>query len=361
MELALCPEQASLHRPSNVEIPMDSPEYASIYQMTMRVWGLQCRPSKHCPAGKPVSLERRHLDMLRQNYVVSKKSDGVRFLLLLHRVHGEPVSCMWSLSGHMYEITVTGADVYFDGTVVDGELIWENNRMVFEIFDCIALCGVSYSTHAYADRMRRAGECVLDLDLLDEEQHEALASFARGGSDDVSFLQEPPIFATVPHANANDMNLRLKPFASVSSTLSLWQSCEDNVDGLIFTPNMRGRTGRVPINTARWVFKWKPYQTIDLTFEPAHRALLALAGEELVPLDMDRFHVDFDNVLFECLSSPTVVECRCELHDDGVHLFPMRHRNDKTVPNTRATVESTVACLADAISIQELQVACTTK
>lgn len=356
MELRIVPDADELNRPSNVEVGNE--DLDAIYRRTMRLWNLQYRPTLHCPAGKPVLLERKHLAGLQKNYVVSRKADGVRYMLLLHRVDEARIACLWSLGGRAFEITVIAPDEFFDGTVLDGELVWEHSprRMVFEAFDMVALKGVSYTDHAYSDRMRRVSEVLLDPDTIPDVQRESLAMFASGNEADVQFLQEPPMMTTAPGGNCNDLILRIKPFHPVASARTLWAECSDNVDGLIFTPNVRGGIGRVPINTARHTYKWKPFSSIDLLFDPATPSILRALGEstESVALDASQFEADYDNMLFQVLTEPCVVECRCGLLDDGrVRLVPMRHRNDKEYPNTMTTVQSTVASLPDAIRIDE--------
>src|SRR5271154_6474191 len=65
----------------------------------------------HLPLPHPVSLERANFDELAANrgndYVVGKKDDGIRYVLLLmtHPSDGEPIALMIDRFMHMFPIS----------------------------------------------------------------------------------------------------------------------------------------------------------------------------------------------------------------------------------------------------------------
>ena len=60
----------------------------------IQLWGLP-KTFKRFPGCQPISIERRHFPILKANqYVICDKTDGERFLLLIHRVNGENQCCL---------------------------------------------------------------------------------------------------------------------------------------------------------------------------------------------------------------------------------------------------------------------------
>ena len=97
---------------------------------------------KTTPMPDAVSLQRHHFQHLKtQPYALLEKSDGVRYLLLLTRMSdGEPKSFMVNRKQECWEVSVVALEIHFDGTLLDGELVYDSNQQVLHylIFDLVA-------------------------------------------------------------------------------------------------------------------------------------------------------------------------------------------------------------------------------
>ena len=106
----------------------------------------------------PVSVERKDLSSIRENDVlISLKSDGVRYMLVLINVDGDPFAVMVDRRMRMYEVSVWADMSYFDGTIIDGELVWEHGFAVplltFVSFDVMMKESRVCYENLYSDRL----------------------------------------------------------------------------------------------------------------------------------------------------------------------------------------------------------------
>jgi len=158
------------------------------------------------PGTHPVSIERKHLPLLKTGYVVCEKTDGTRYLLVCQGV-GRCHLVNRKLEFHQVKLAIP------KDTVLDGELIGDT----FLIFDAVMVGGTSVRHLGYLGRLH-AAEGVI-----------------RGPS--------------------MGLKLRIKNMYSVSESKKLFES-NPECDGLIFTPLHDGTT-----------FKWKPLERITIDFK----------------------------------------------------------------------------------------------
>ena len=123
----------------------------------LEYWGL---PStfQHFPGANPVSIERKNIDTIVNNdYLVALKTDGIRYLLLMTTKPNstEPISLMIDRTLKMYEIEIWASEeYYFRGCLLEGELVWDNNKNLnFIIFDVILLKGLKCNEMNYRNRL----------------------------------------------------------------------------------------------------------------------------------------------------------------------------------------------------------------
>ena len=110
-----------------------------------RVWGSKDR----FPGPQPVSIERRHFPLLRDNlYVVCEKTDGERYMLVAMRWQGQPLCVLVNRAFRMFQVQLNLPKAAYDGTVLDGEL-YENNFMVY---DGVAVSGNGIAHLNFLDR-----------------------------------------------------------------------------------------------------------------------------------------------------------------------------------------------------------------
>ncbi|GAP90059.1 putative mRNA-capping enzyme subunit alpha [Rosellinia necatrix] len=124
--------------------------------MTMRreVASLLGRSSNSFPGAQPVSFARKHIDeLLREDYYVCEKSDGMRYLLYItddeegREVHYliDRKNDYWFIDrGNLHFPLPTDRMKFHTGTVLDGELVMDTlsdgrKEPRYLVFDCLAL------------------------------------------------------------------------------------------------------------------------------------------------------------------------------------------------------------------------------
>jgi hypothetical protein len=205
---------------------------------------------------QPVSIRRHQLPMLKENlYLVTEKTDGFRYLLLLTTIQNQPCSFFIGRNLDIFQIPVTADRVYFDNTILDGELVRHRNadqaergRWTFWVFDCLAEAGVYYGNNDFLHRHKRYCTmlCVTpDSQATPEEKQETC-------------IEHFSIAALDTH-----LSLVPKPFFPLDKTKSVWEVARNRphgVDGLIFV-NVQEL---VQFGTQRSLFKFKDLHTVDL-------------------------------------------------------------------------------------------------
>jgi hypothetical protein len=121
----------------------------------------------------PSSIARQDIaELSSDDYWLSEKSDGVRYLLLLTMVANQggkdkgvsPRSIMLNRAGRAWEIEVCGAPILFErSTLLDGELVWNAYHLSgtqYIPFDAITIAGRSVCTLDYSERHSLVGELI---------------------------------------------------------------------------------------------------------------------------------------------------------------------------------------------------------
>jgi hypothetical protein len=119
--------------------------YGHIKKEIARCFGIQGRIIQH-PAPNPVCLLRQHLPFLQtQDYVVSEKSDGVRFLFFLTHfsTKDQTLAIMINRAWDMYQMEVFAPKEFFRGTLFDGELVFDKKKhcLKYLVFDVVCFQG----------------------------------------------------------------------------------------------------------------------------------------------------------------------------------------------------------------------------
>ena len=129
------------------------------------------------------------------------------------------------------------------------------------------------------------------------------------------------------------------------------------------------------------MFKWKSRHTIDVwvgrrpkrerdgdriwTIKVMRRRQMVTASEPLSPVmatSSRPFHLKLvdtlalDGIMDSIQEEGLVLECGMQVHLDEsvVKLYPIRHRTDKTHPNSIVTIESTIENVLDHIEVEDL-------
>jgi hypothetical protein len=168
------------------------------------------------PGAHPISFTRERLYHLRRNtYMVAEKTDGIRFLMYASHKAG-----VFFINRSFLFIACQIDMQLPDETILDGEMIYENNKYVYYAFD--ALC---------YNRVQ-----ITDLPLLDRLR--VVHNFIRAIRS--STMLQVKLKAMYPLKNTSYLFTNVIPALSHVS------------DGLIFTPMTQGYEGPIPI------LKWKP-------------------------------------------------------------------------------------------------------
>jgi len=333
----------SLSKISSVE------EKESYWNSLINDWGL---PShiKHFPGTHPVSMERKDLGYLKEtqhDFLVSLKSDGVRHIMYMTFRPGtnrQPVCLLIDRARNMYEIEVWANEDYYNGTIIDGELLWilpEETQTKYLAFDIIKLKGELTSKINYSKRLR-----ILD-DIIYNNQSQTTTEEEL---DNIIEEQDKLISKN----NMYNLTMEAKRFTPLNMISKLWSDRLTTMyrhDGLIFTKdNEQYKLG----SGNKCVYKWKQNYSIDVLVNNTDVYANCNASEKLIKIEKI---FDIPVVLIENkihYNNDDIIEC--DLHfNEKIELFPMRKRNDKPVPNTLKTIESACTGLLDNITIDEFE------
>lgn len=337
--------------PSTSQIT-DSYEMSHYWEVMLRFWKLPPHIN-HFPGANPMSIEHKDFARLESDdFLAALKTDGVRHLLLLTTKPNsiDPIAIMIDRAKKMHEIEVWANDTFFyDGSLYDGELVWDNDSLVYVVFDVIAAKGVSCNRLSYRERIQILYNTILcagDMhsdDSIEQMIHEENKFLARNNQD----------------------NLRIIPKKCVSkSTLrSLWDeriSCGHRNDGIIFTLN----NAPVETGTSSSILKWKPSHSIDLRLQTLDGSTWRLYGnmnncgelEDITDNIGDLTPVLEHNKLLDAIleRQPCIIECLMRIEGTSLILTPERERTDKVSPNTLKTIEATILNTRENISPEEL-------
>lgn len=315
------------------------------------------RSLRSFPGGQPMSIESSDIATLHSStFMVSLKTDGVRFLLLMMILDDEPRAIMINRRMEMHEIESIWAPLsYFEengGTLLDGELVWEQKpgnqlSQLFLIFDIVA--ARERLTHLnFSERLTRIHRHVLSELPARMSPHD----------DNVETLLEDE---DKIYLSAHNMRMAPKRFVPFSAASELWAQrtlCMWKNDGLIFMRN----DATLQTGTDRTAYKWKPVNSIsvDILTNTKHDVVVHKKG---VPFTLDRIilfgvtrrAVLENNGLLECIG-PTdrVLECTCAVDDDTITFKPIKCRTDKLVSNDHYTVMKTLENVIEAIDTDRL-------
>mgnify|MGYP006092764999 FL=1 len=321
-------------------------EVISYWKKLIHDWGLP-RHINHFPGSHPVNIERKDIPFLEKNkndFLASLKSDGVRYVLYMTFRPGtkDPVSILIDRSKNMYEIEVWAPESYYNGTILDGELVWnlpDNQTCTYLVFDVILSQGKSYKNSSYDIRLKKIEDILFtnDMDISIDE------------IEDV--LEENDKIVSVN--NRYSLSFRPKKFTSLNTLDTLWEERHKifyRQDGIIFNKVSEN----FKVGSENKTFKWKPSYSIDVVIKNGNIYANDFTNNSLVEIKTIRNKAIFlvkNKVVFE---EGDIVECDVHIENNIFNLFPMRKRKDKDKPNILKTIDSTCTCIEDMIEVNEL-------
>jgi hypothetical protein len=313
-----------------------------------KLWGL--RISNSFPGCNPKSIGRHDLPgLIEDDYLVSLKSDGVRYALFLTMRPGKggPIALLLDRTWAMYEVDVAAPEEFFtEGTILEGELVWkqpDERFLMYLVFDSVVIKGEKMVDQTFSERLDAATRCTrLSTELAIES-----SSMSTEDLDD-RVLETDSIVLT--HYRPNIV-MRPKSFVDVRHTHRLWNERIDvdhRVDGLI----LNKKNSKYVVGTASngSIFKWKPQSTIDL--KSVDGKLFTLEG--MLP---DKIHAKQVIVLdsrVRATPNDDIVEYLITIEGDTLKLFPLRSRPDKNNANSERIVLATVQDVIDDVKIEDI-------
>jgi hypothetical protein len=288
------------------------------------------RKDNYFPGALPTSLEREHFKILqKQKYVISLKSDGTRYMLMLYKNKIYFIDRNFNFYERDLSFSKSLAnDPDQCNFLIDGELIKDHSgKLIYLAHDCIC---------AYSRSVRH-------LPLTD--RYEYLRSIISGLNQE-SREQE----------SQQTIELRLKKFYLFNEfSKDLITNSDHPIDGLILTP-VNVEIGNQEQNT---LFKFKENHTVDFKLVDENEYYNGYATiNKTVPFKMMAVHKN--NHVFKRLltlncpgfQSGDIVEfainTKYNVYD------PIKIRRDKDYPNSRRVVDKTNFNAKENITLDEL-------
>eukprot|EP00158_Paraphelidium_tribonemae_P003396 Partr_v1_DN26094_c0_g1_i1_m400 putative Second step of mRNA capping. Transfer of the GMP moiety of GTP to the 5'-end of RNA via an enzyme-GMP covalent reaction intermediate (By similarity) len=315
------------------------------------------------PGAQPVSFVQSHLDTLKhENFFVSEKSDGTRYLLF---IHCHPISPSTSVNGKdnktaktrrtheqecflidrknsYYHIpytfpssTAPGGDGLLDNTLLDGELVLDHypNNVVkprFLVFDLLILEGRDLTQRPFSKRLGYLNESVL----------KPLVSYQRSNAHDIQV-----------------MSVEMKKMELAYGMDRVWASVAElkhENDGLIFTSEQ----APYALGTCEAMIKWKPPHLNSIDFKLRYTddgKIMLDVGQgrgryrehgEFTPPDASWIEKrsELDGKIVECTYDPNL----------ATHWTFMRFREDKHEPNHESVVPKILQSIEEGVLVDQL-------
>jgi hypothetical protein len=325
----------------------------------------------------PFNMSRKTLELVKnEDYRVTEKSDGVRYLMYVIEVSGQAMAVFVDRSKEIFQLASSRylGKIFKIGTVFDCEVVYNKTykAQMILVFDVLAIDSRSYVNTLFQER----------LALLDGLINNRIADYIR-------LIQGPDI----PPGNHVKFIARKKYLSKheLSALLSMIRYengervyCEPDgrrhhkTDGIIFQPADKPYQFFSDANLLKW--KWPDLRTVDLiamvdhftavTAEQPYPSIsLSCSGPDNVPIDCTKRGgssaglARFDSYrLLADISAPhlppinqkpRVVEV---MYDSSFGQWKyFRFRQDKSKPNFIDTVMSVFIEQAEDISIEELE------
>ena len=294
-------------------------------QRVNKLWGLPASFTRF-PGSQPVSIERRHFSLLKQHqYLICDKTDGERFLLYIDTVKDERVCALINRKSEFNHIKLRPPRDCYKGTILDGEVVEEEGKKIFLVFDVVAWGGKSVATQPFPERIK-----------FISDNHR---KFIRSPKDEVRI--RPKVFG-----HMKDAMLYKKQHIP---------TLKYGTDGYILTPIL----DPVQTGTHKTMFKWKPLleNTIDFLVKPTtwqkdgvYDMFIQEKGDLIFQthLKMEGLEQQWHDIIASC--DTPILECK---YENG-EWTPVRHRDDKTYPNSRFVFYRTLTNIQEDIKENEL-------
>ena len=283
------------------------------------------------PAPQPVSIEKKDFVKLKQyKYYTSLKLDGVRFLMYFIKDKNNKNQCIIvNRALNFFNISIDAEDTIYNGTLLDGEIIYNSNnkKWDFVVHDALILCGNKINKLSHSMRLNDTKCCI-----------ESFVTFSENST----------------------LNITVKefyPFEEFSDFIENVYNKSDNNDGIIFMPE------NLPVisGTQYSMLKWKPENkhSFDFLLKEAdigleayvfHLGNLNIFANIYAKTEQGKEFIEKSNKL-DNYKNECIVECTFD--KDKNNFNPIMVRTDKTHPNSLRTIERTLFNISENIQIED--------
>ena len=283
----------------------------------------------HFPGPQPVTIEKKNIPTLKENYMVCEKTDGYRAILLLINIDNKPMCFIINRNNELYFTDLSFKKEVFEGSIFDGEIIkTKKGSWNFLIHDCMCYNGTSFLDLSH--RLRYA--CIIDF-----------------------------IIKRYVNKETDCFNIKTKLFYKYGDQLEkTWEHItstpENNIDGLIFTPVEHG----IKFGRDYSLFKWKEpgNHTIDFLVKMENKKLnlYGIKKSELfifktLSKENEKSVINFTKEHSKQLKEPGII---IEFKVANEIYTPFRLRLDKDKPNGEITIKNTLINIAESLTINDL-------
>jgi hypothetical protein len=325
--------------------------FGAIKKEIAKLWGIKQKLT-HFPGSQPRALCRTDLVGL-QKYAVTEKTDGVRFSLLLTTIDNKLIAVLVNRLFHMYQLQIIAPTVYFQGTLLEGELIQEHTFLKLLLFDITALSGKPVHHFHFFKRYEMLNNlCASNQDWNYENIFADIEKQKNTIENRMEELAHNHKIIAVP-TKKKCFFIYSKGFYIYKGFMnSLLRSCKDikhKTDGFVFTPINAASTAQS--------LKWKYKPTIDLEIQFGALMFCRLDGlkqsfghsfpaAQFVTDDTFLSYMQFEGVL--------EISVRLKSPPQTFLLSVMRPRKDKRQANDIKTIQSVFVEVQENIEIEEL-------
>lgn len=315
------------------------------------------------PAPNPKGLDLSSIDYIKSdinNYMMTEKTDGLRYFLYLGTHNGVPYSVMINHKCDIYLISVHANASYFKGTLFDGEFVQvelgniSNNsyqkilRNEYLVFDCYQWKG---DTILHQPFINRYHYCVKSIYLDNTDEVDVLKN-KNIDKNIIKYCEKDKIIVNIMD-NVDHLLIKKKRWYSINQ-LQLLQKQRNNLnhksDGIIFM-----NTNETVHNCV--IYKWKEIHTIDLLYNIYNKQLYTTQNnklmnvEQILKMNMNIYNTD----IVKLTKTNVIVECEFYFDDgNNVRVRMVKIRQDKTEPNYITTVTDTLNIIKQNITFNLL-------
>lgn len=351
------------------------PKFHLVHNHLKKVWDTNTLIPNPCPL--PVSFEPEHLELLQDpnifnDYVVAEKTDGIRNTLVI----GKTYAVFVDRSLHITDISIICNEKMLEGTTVDGEIVTEETGITkFYIFDIMEESGsVGIQTANYMERMS-----LISSLFSCEDFYSSVDDVTAVNTNNTTVKISPTEYIQKHPEKIVSTSIILTPKQSYRLTnfgtllRQIVPALQHDSDGFVFTPiHERVRRGR---NGKQW--KWKTKHTVDLRFirdplDPSDATVFYLkdgthwnsTDDPLAPQYYEQVPSEWQiqlrslqqTVAFAfSIPSDCIVECNIVIQQNRtIRVVPQFVRTDKTIPNTKSTVERAITSVEHGVTLNDL-------